>query len=162
MADENAELNYEDFVRARKLHWMQEAKNAGNDVEVPELPGIPFGNADSNFMLYSPGPNGVFAVFEDGAETGWFYLYDATARKIVKCAHIYNRANVAVEEDVIDIGWAADDSACGLALWGEFRAFLGVSSDVYIEKPVGSPEDAGIPPAKWPAGFQHYLEKKIE
>jgi hypothetical protein len=159
MADENAELSYEEFVRARKLYWEPGAEN-GRATPNPQSPSVVAGGSD--FVLYSPGPRGIFAVFEDFDQKGWFYLYDAQQKKVLKSAYVYNRANVAVEEDVIDIGWAADDSACGLAVWGEFRAFLGVSSDVHIEKPVTSAEETGVPAAKWPGGFELYLEKKIE
>jgi hypothetical protein len=115
-----------------------------------------------NFMLYSAGPEGFFAVFEDSAEAGWFYLYGAKQHAILKSALIYNRANVLVDEDVVDIGWAVDGSVCGLAVWGEFRAFLGVSNAVEIRKPVKDAEERGIPSNEWPAGFDRYLEKTID
>jgi hypothetical protein len=162
MTEELPELRYEEFVRARKLHWQGEAKKLGSDVVIPKFDEVPLGNDDSNFMLYAPGPDGIFAVFEDSAESGWFYLYDAKQRAIMKCTHIYNRANVVVDEDVVDIGWAADGSACGLAVWSEFRAFLGVSENLEMRKPVMNAEEDGIPASDWPAGFDRYLEKEID
>jgi Uncharacterized protein conserved in bacteria (DUF2251) len=162
MTEELSELSFEEFVRARKLYWQQEAQEPEAGVLVPEFRKGIRGDAASNFTLYAPGPEGVFAVFEDSAETGWFYLYGAKKHAIIKCAHIYNRANVIVDEDVVDIGWAADGSACGLAVWGEFRAFLGVSNDLKIRKPVQDAEERGIPAGDWPAGFERYLEEKIE
>jgi hypothetical protein len=161
MPDEIADLSYEDFARARKLYWQQEAKSPGSDVTLPKFAEVPPGEDDNNFVLYSSGPNGIFAVFEDSVETGWFYLYQACERKILKCTHVYNRVNVAVEEDVVDIGWAEDGSACGLAVWGEFRAFLGASTDLELRKPVMSAEESGIPADDWPRGFDRYLEKKM-
>jgi hypothetical protein len=113
-------------------------------------------------MLYAPGPEGFFAVFEDSGETGWFYLYGAKPRAIMKCTHIYNRTSVDVDEDEVDIGWAADGSVCGLAVWGEFRAFLGVTEDLEIRKPVMNSEEDGIPASDWPAGFDRYREAKID
>ena len=162
MSEELSELSYEEFVRARKLHWQQEAKRGEQGVVLPENDKPTAGENNSNFMLYAPGPDGIFAVFEDSAETGWFYLYGTKQRAIMKCTHIYNRANVAVDEDVVDIGWAADDSACGLAVWGEFRAFLGVSENLEMRKPVMNAEEDGIPASDWPAGFDRYLEKEID
>jgi len=160
--EEPSELNYVDFVRARKLHWQQKAKSYGSDVNIPPFNQVPLEDEDSNFLLYSDGPAGIFAVFEDSHETGWFYLYGTEQRAILKCAHIYNRANVLVDEDVVDIGWAVDGSVCGLAVWGEFRAFLGVSNDVELRKPVMDAEERGIPSSEWPAGFDRYLETKID
>ncbi|MHB8502309.1 MAG: hypothetical protein ACYDCG_16405 [Candidatus Acidiferrales bacterium] len=162
MNEELSELSYEDFVRARKLHWQQAGKNAGKGEPLPENDTVPAGEDASNFMLYSPGPEGIFAVFEDSDQGGWFYLYSAPQKKILKCADIYNRSNVAVDEDVVDIGWAADGSACGLAVWGEFRAFLGISTDLEIRKPVMNAAEDGIDAKDWPAGFERYLEKKID
>jgi hypothetical protein len=162
MTEELSELSYEEFVRARKLHWQQETGNAGKGVVLTENSAALGGEDASNFMLYAPGPEGFFAVFEDSGQAGWFYLYSARQKKILKCADIYNRANVVVDEDVVDIGWAVDGSACGLAVWGEFRAFLGVSSDLGMRKPVINAEEDGIPATEWPAGFDRYLEPKID
>jgi hypothetical protein len=162
MNEELAELSYEEFVRARNLHWQQEGKKAEPGVAIPDFDKVVGVENAGSFMLYAPGPEGVFAVFEDSAETGWFYLYGAKQHAILKCAHIYNRANVLVDEDVVDIGWAVDGSACGLAVWGEFRAFLGVSKDLKLRKPVMDAEERGIPASDWPAGFDRYLETKID
>jgi hypothetical protein len=162
MNEELSELSYEEFVLARKLHWQQEVKKAGKDAVLPESGAVPIGSDDSNFMLYAPGPEGIFAVFEDTDQTGWFYLYSAKQKKILRGTDIYNRANVVVDEDVVDIGWAVDGSACGLAVWGEFRAFLGVSENLEMRKPVMNAEEDGIPASDWPAGFDRYLEKKID
>jgi hypothetical protein len=158
MNEELPELSYQDFVLARKLH----RQDAANNAAAPEAEKTALLDEDSKFILYSDGPDGIFAVIEDSDQTGWFYLYDATKRKILKAAHIYDRAKVAVEEDIVDIGWAADDSACGLALWGEFRAFFGLSNDLVLLKPVTDSRERGIPPAEWPAGFDHYVEKKFD
>lgn len=160
--EEIPELNYEEFARARKSYWQPGVRTVGNGGTAPIADGGSLVRDGSDFMLYSAGPRGVFAVFEDFGQSGWFYLYDAGQQKILKSAYIYNRANVSAEEDIIDIGWAADDSACGVALWGEFRAFLGISNDIHVEKPLTSAEETGIPAAKWPAGFELYLEKKVD
>jgi Uncharacterized protein conserved in bacteria (DUF2251) len=162
MNEELSELSYEEFVRAREQHWQQEAKSAGEGFVSPGRGTASAAQDDSNFMLYAPGPEGFFAVFEDSDQTGWFYLYSAQQKKILRCADIYNRANVVVDEDVVDIGWAVDGSACGLAVWGEFRAFLGVSNDLEMRKPVMNAEEDGIPASEWPAGFDRYLEPKID
>lgn len=162
MPEANAELGYEEFVRARKAYWHPRVQPGHDGWASPRSEATSLVQDGSDFMLYSAGPNGLFAVFEDFAGSGWFYLYDSREHKIFKSAYIYSRATVAVEEDVVDIGWAADDSCAGLAVWGEFRAFLGVSNDVHIELPVTHANEYGVPSAKWPAGFEVYLEKKID
>jgi hypothetical protein len=162
MNEELSELSYEEFVRARNLHWQKEAKSAAKEMVLPENGGMPAGEDSSSFILYSPGPEGIFAIFEDADQAGWFYLYGTKQREILKCAEIYNRSDVAVDEDVVDIGWAVDGSACGLAVWGEFRAFLGVSNDLEMRKPVRNAGEVGIPAGDWPAGFDRYLEAGID
>jgi hypothetical protein len=165
MSEELSELTYEHFVRARNLYWQQQlAKNDGETAGLLIKPAVApgLGEDASNFVVYAPGPEGFFAVFEDDDKTGWFYLYGLKQRAILKSAHIYARSTVAVDEDVVDIGWAADGSACGLAVWGEFRAFLGVSNNLETQKPVMDAEECGIPASDWPAGFDHYLEKRID
>jgi hypothetical protein len=161
MNEELSELSYEEFVRARRRYWQKEAESRANGMVLPENGGGPAGD-DSSFVLYAPGPEDVFAIFEDADQAGWFYLYGAKQREIFKCAHIYNRSNVAVDEDVVDMGWAVDGSACGLAVWGEFRAFLGVSNDLEMRKPILNAAEDGIPATDWPGGFDRYLETKIE
>jgi hypothetical protein len=162
MNEELSELSYEDFVHARKLYWQHKATNTGKEVVPPENVTASDREEAGNFMLYAPGPEGIFAIFEDSDQAGWFYLYGTKQRQIFRHAHIYSRANVVVDEDVVDIGWAADGSACGLAVWGEFRAFLGVANDLEMRKPVMDAEERGIPAGDWPAGFERYLETKID
>lgn len=165
MNEEFSELIYEDFVRARNSYWQQTAaRNPGKGPAFLEndVTGTGAGGEGSDFMLYSPGPGSTFAVFEDSGKAGWFYLYGAEHRAILKSVPVYDRANVVVQEDVVDIGWAEDGSTCGLAVWGEFRAFLGVSKDLKIGKPVMDAEERGIPASDWPAGFDRYIEKKID
>jgi hypothetical protein len=161
MDEELCELSYQEFVSARKQYWQLEPRSAAQSVSLPNSETAPFVEEDSNFVLYAPGLGEIYGVFEDSGKTGWFYLYDAQQRKILKAAHIYDRAKVVVNEDVVDIGWAEDGSACGLAVWGEFRAFLGASADLNLRKPVMSAEESGIPASDWPCGFERYLEKKI-
>jgi hypothetical protein len=156
------ELSYEDFVRARKLHWKQEAKSLGDDVVLPVFENVETGPNDSNFILCSPGLPGVLGVFEDASETGWLYLYDVAQKRILRCTHVYNRANVAVQADEVDIGWAADDLVCGLAVWGQFRAFLGIRNNLEMRKPIATPDEPGILAQDWPPGFEHYLDKKLD
>lgn len=162
MPDENTDLAYEDFVRARKLYWQQEAGDTASGAVPPKSDGASLAQDGGDFILYSAGPRAIFGVLEDCDQSGWFYLYDAKQRKVCKSALIYERANVAVQEEVVDIAWAADDSVCGLALWGEFRAFFGLSSNLQLLKPVMDSEERGIPAGEWPAGFEHYLEKEID
>jgi hypothetical protein len=162
MSEAIPELANEEFVRARKQYWKEVAKSLGSGIVPPDFEKAEMEGDHTNFILYSPGPGGIFAIFEDGAETGWFYLYAQTHKKILRCTHVYNRSNVAVREDEVDVGWAADDSVCGIAVFGQFRAFLGIVSDLEIRKPIMSADEDGISTQDWPSGFEHYLENRPE
>lgn len=156
------ELNYGDFVRARDLHTGRSS--------ISSLAGATASNSvlseaaakDGSFMLYSPGPGEIFAVFEQNAEDGRFYLYDGESKRILRAAHVYDRVNAEVREDEIDVGWAADDSACGLAVFGQFRAFLGVKSAIELRKPLAKQDSPGFSESEWPRGFEHYRENRPE
>lgn len=159
------DLSYEEFVEARESYRRQLVeKNSSVTAVSPkqEFAGREAGSEDPSFVLYSAGPEGFFAVFEDAQRAGTFYLYNAAEKRILKSAGIYDRAHVAIDEDVVDIGWAEDGSVCGLAVWGEFRAFLGATKNLELRKPVTDSEDRGIPAQNWPAGFERYLEQKID
>lgn len=165
MNDDASDLSYEEFVQARASYRRQEpAKNNSARAISPkqEIAEREVESEGPSFVLYSAGPKGFFAVFEDAERMGTFYVYNAAEKKILKSADIYDRTQVAVDEDVVDIGWAEDGSVCGLAVWGEFRAFLGVSKNLEMRKQVTDTEERGIGSEDWPTGFDRYLEKKID
>src|SRR5262249_28333391 len=153
---------YEDFVWARDAHigrsggGSEPGVASSNDVSGKPAAG------EGGFLLYSPGPGAIFAVFEQNAEDGRFYVYDAEKKLVLRSAHVYDRINVEVREDEIDVGWAADDSVCGLAVFGQFRAFLGVKSALEVRKPLDDEDSPGFREAEWPRGFEHYRESSPE
>ena len=161
MSEELSELSREDFVRAR-AQYQRDATKAENGPAAELASETQATERDGSFMLYSPGPGSTFAVFEDDTETGWFYLYEATQQKILKAVHIYERSLVTIDEDIVDMGWAVNGSVCGLAIWGEFRAFLGVTNGVQLLKVLKDSEERGIPVSEWPTGFEHYQEKTLD
>ncbi len=156
------ELVYEDFVRARDQHTgrssMSSQAGATASNSVPGQAAVD----DGSFVLYSPGPGEIFAVFEQNAEDGRFYLYDGESKRVLRSAHVYDRINAEVHSDEIDVGWAADDSACGLAVFGQFRAFLGLKSALELRKPLANEDSPGFSEAEWPRGFEHYRENRAD
>ena len=158
-SEPDLELSYRDFVRSRKLYWKSEAKKLGNEVEVPSFDEVEIGDSDSNFIHWSPGPDEILAVFEDDENAGWIYLYDSKQRQILKCTHIYNRSRVDVKSEDVDVLWSDDKQSCGVAIWGQFRAFLGLSNGIEMRKPVTARDEDGFCSANWPDGFAHLLLK---
>ncbi len=163
MNEELSELSYEEFVRARKLHWQEETEKCRADALFRQKTTQPSMRRMPAISCCTRPARKVFSpCLRILAKPAGFIFTVRNSKKILKCADIYNRANVVVDEDVVDIGWAVDGSACGLAVWGEFRAFLGVSNDLEMRKPVMNAEEDGIPASEWPAGFDRYLEPKID
>ena len=138
---------------------MQEAKRLGSDVTIPRSDKLNLGSEESNFVSSSEGPLGIFGAFEDGHETGWFYLFDARLRKIVKCAHIYNSSNASVGAEDVDVVWDASNAACGVAVRGQFRAFLGLAEDLELRKPIVDRNMDGVYADDWTPGFERYLQR---
>lgn len=157
MSEPLADLCYEDFVRARKIHWKQEAKTLGSNSSIPAFDEVALGDDDSNFVVHAAGPASVFGVFEDAAETGWFYLFSADERRILKCTHVYNRSRVSVDSEDVFVVWSADKGTCAAAVWDQMRAFLGISNGVELRAPIIDKETPGFAADEWPDGFAHLL-----
>jgi hypothetical protein len=157
-----SEFAYEHFVRARKCHWMEEARTLGSEVDVPSFEGIQLGEDESNFMILAKGPDNLYAVFEDSSETGWFYIYDSLSKCVLKATHVYNRRDVNVEANDVDICWSIGGDVCCAAVWGQMRAFLGVKREIEMRKPLTSPGVDGFYVSEWPEGFAHLLKTTDE
>jgi hypothetical protein len=162
MDKDESEFAHEDFVRARKSHWMQEARSLGSDVDVPSFERIQLDEDESNFMISANGPDNLHAVFEDSAETGWFYIYDSLSKCVLKATHVYNRRDVNVEADDVDVCWFTYGDVCCAAVWGKVRAFLGVKREIEMRKPITSPGADGFYSSEWPEGFAYLLKTTDE
>lgn len=128
------------------------------DLKVPELAEFELDKNDSAFIHECQGPNGVFGVFEDAVDTGWLYLYSATELRILNSTRVYNRCNVTVDADDVDLVWSSDLTTCGVAIWAQMRAFLGIDG-TELRRPVLSKETPGFQHREWPIGFGHLLPK---
>ena len=157
MDTEQSNLSYQEFVRARKLHWMQEAQRHDSEFQIPRPESTKVGDDDSNFIISARGMNGLHAVLEDGDETGWFYIYDSVAKCILKATHVYNRSNANVAAEDVDVGWSTDGDVCCVAIWEQMRAFLGVKRKIQMRRPITDSHAHGFYASEWPEGFSHYL-----
>jgi hypothetical protein len=158
----STELNYDEFVRSRMVHWKQAANEDGADVPIGSLEEQQTTDECSNFVVDAPGPQRVWAVFEDDGSTGWLYLYDGVAKTILRCAHVYNRRSVNVNAKDVDVVWSTDKGTAGVAVWGRFYAFLGVANGIEMRKSLVGGEADGFYAAEWPDGFSHLLLKDEE
>jgi hypothetical protein len=157
-----SEFAYEEFVKARKSHWMEEARTLGSEIEVPSSERIQLGEDESNFMISAKGPDNLHGVFEDSAETGWFYIYDSLSKCVLKATHVYNRRDVDVESEDVDVCWSTGGDVCCIAVWGQIRAFLGVKREIEMRKPITNTDADGFYASEWPEGFAHLLKTTDE
>ena len=107
--------------------------------------------------MTSVGPVDIVGILEDSDQVGWLYLYEPLNRQILQCVHIYNRECVNVEAQDVDVVWSADNATCGVAVWGQFYAFLGISNHVQMRRPIQDKNTHGFYFNEWPDGFQHML-----
>jgi|SRR5215470_4054720 len=141
-------------------HWVQKAKALGADVEIQPSESFELGEDDSNFMISAEGQDGLYAVFEDSAETGWLYICDSLSQRILKATHVYNRSNASVEAKDVDVGWSAEGEVGCVAIWEQMRAFLSVKRSIEMRKPITHAELDGFYASEWPEGFAHMLKKE--
>jgi hypothetical protein len=155
----NRDFPDEDFVRTRKRHWMQEAQQHDKAVAVPDINQIRLTADDSNFIISAPGATGIEAVFEDSTEVGWFYVYDVVGRRILNGTHVYNRTDVQVDSEDVDVLWSNDPETGAVAIWAEMRAFLGRHDRLQIRAQVKNRNTPGIAADEWPPGFGYAIAK---
>ncbi len=67
------------------------------------------GATTSEFVTEAAGPQGLFGVFEDDGDTGYFYLYEPGGREVFQHLHIYDRKpNLPVQEQDVRVVWSED------------------------------------------------------
>ncbi|HZR30119.1 MAG TPA: DUF2251 domain-containing protein [Terriglobales bacterium] len=143
-------LDQKQFIQARQRYWKEMVKqhepNAqpGGEDETP---------IETNFIVYSKGPNGWFAVFEDDGETGYLYLYNSEHQKVARHLHIYDcseKLNVAAKD--VKVMWSKDGTKCGVMIWNKMRGIInlkGAEGRVWME----NRDTPGIGDQEWLSGF---------
>jgi hypothetical protein len=157
MVSGEGDFLYEDFVRSRKLHWMQEAKKTNPELAIPSFDDVAFSDEDSSFFVSCKGPRNLHAVFEDAGETGWLYIYDSSVKGIITATHVYNRGAFAIDANDVDIAWSRSTDTCCVAIWEQIRAFLGTKPEIAMRKPIRDRESSGFHVDEWPDGFAYLL-----
>ncbi len=88
--------------------------------------------SDATILLSAPGPDELFAVFEDDGETGYLYVYQQGAepgRGILGAVHVYNKAQCPrVRSSDIHLGWNASQTACWVRVGDVYRE-LGLTAE---------------------------------
>jgi hypothetical protein len=119
-------LDQDQFITARARYWKEVAlKNGGEpSASEGELP------VETNFIVSEQCLSGLFAVFEDHADTGYLYVYDPKAGKVSRDLHVYDRSTelTVVAEDV-QVLWAAGGMKCGVVIWERMRGIIDLTKN---------------------------------
>jgi hypothetical protein len=151
---------YEDFLRARMTFWKTEARKVDPTLAVAPTSEVELEENSSHFAVSCAGPAEIVAILEDSDEVGWLYLYEPLGQRRLRCSHVYNRQCANVEADDIDVVWSMDHQTCGVAIWGQFYVFLGISNGVRMRKRIQDKDSDGFYFQEWPDGFQHFLAEE--
>ena len=77
------------------------------------------------FVSDNSGPANYVCFFEDDGETGYLYVSDRSARKVVKHLQLYaNAQELNVREEDVRVGWASDGLKCGVVIWSGLRGVI--------------------------------------
>jgi len=73
------------------------------------------------FVIGKANAEGLYGIFENAADTGYFYLSDHGGDGIIDHLHIYDYPEkIGVEEADIEVVWSQDETKCGVKIWGRF------------------------------------------
>lgn len=107
------------------------------------------------FIIEAVGPDGVFGVFEDDGDTGYLYVYEPNKSSILQNLHIYNRSTeVDVQEKDVFVIWSADETKCGVVVWGQMRGIINLAGGRSFRMPLRSRGSPGVTDAEWLKGFE--------
>jgi hypothetical protein len=146
-------LDHRQFIRARQRYWKEMARSHEPSSRTLPEEDTPLA---TNFILQATGPDELFAVFEDDGKTGYLYLYNVAAKKIVEHLLIYDRSDtVRVFPQDVWVGWSEEGFKCGVAVWNKMRGIID-----RIEKRQGRVKlenrgTPGIDDQEWLKGFEY-------
>jgi hypothetical protein len=107
------------------------------------------------FVVEKEGPPGLFAVFEDDADTGYLYLYEPGGREIFRHLHVYDRTpRLTVSEPAIDVIWSEGNRKCGVMVRGQMMGIIDLENDREGRVWMESDDTPGIDDKEWLQGFQ--------
>ena len=146
-------LDEDQFIRVRQRFWKEMARAYRPDARPKPENETPI---ETNFVLHRRGPENLFAVFEDNAETGYLYLYDSSRHQILEHLHVYDRSKKlrVISEDV-EVAWSEGGMKCGVVVFQKMRGII----DRQQERPgrawMEDRNTPGIDDPEWLKGFEY-------
>jgi hypothetical protein len=109
------------------------------------------------FIVDAAGPPPLFGVFEDDGTTGYLYVYDTLADKILRDCHVYNCSDaLEIEEREVDVVWSVDHGKCGVVILGQVRAIIDLAVKRQCRAGLTTRDSPGIRDREWISGFPGY------
>ena len=141
------------FVRARQKFWKQQAKQHEPTTRIctEEQTAL-----ETNFIAYSKGAAGYFAVFEDDGDTGYLYVYDPIGQEIIQYVQVYSDSrslNVAPYD--VQAVWSSDGAKCAVIVWEKMRAIIDLAGGQQGRVKLEHRNTPGIGDRNWLKGFEH-------
>jgi len=144
-------LDQNQFIRARQRYWKEMVKEHELGTQPLAEDQTPI---QTNFILYTSGPNKTFAVFEDDGKSGYLYLYGSAEQTVLRFLHVYDRSpRLDVAPEDVQVMWAAGETKCGVAIWDKMRGIIDLASGGEGRVWVESRDTPGIGDQKWLDGF---------
>src|SRR5215831_10696123 len=107
-----------------------------------------------DFIVDSPGPDQLSAVFEDQGGTGYLYLFDERAERILVDLLIYNESSYQrVGERDVTVLWSADGTKCGVSVLGKMRGVIELKNHSKARASIESEGPDATLTANWLEGF---------
>jgi hypothetical protein len=143
-------LDQDQFIRARQLYWKEMARRYDTNAKITPEQETPL---TTNFILYSTGPDDLFAVFEDDGKTGYLYLYNSAEKKPLEHLLIYDAVKVVPQD--IWVGWSENGAKCGVAIWNKMRGIIDRIKKQEGRVKLESRNTPGIDDEEWLNGFEY-------
>jgi hypothetical protein len=106
------------------------------------------------FIVDTPGPAGVYGVFEDDGETGYLYIYNQDMG-IVRHLHLYDRSpDILVQPEDVRVIWSRDLGKCAAVIWDQYRGIIDLANEREGRVWLTDRQTPGIADAEWLEGFQ--------
>jgi len=110
------------------------------------------------FVSDNSGPENYVCFFEDDGETGYLYVSDRSARKVVKHLQLYaNAQELNVREEDVRVGWASDGLKCGVVIWSGLRGVIDLENGD-VAAFITSRNTPPLKDPKWLSGFDELLD----
>jgi len=118
------------------------------------------------FVEDSSGSAKYSAVFEatDGSEEGtpaggYFYVHDRSNHRVLRHLEIYKSPAHEIKERDIQIFWSVDGTKCGVAVWGQMRGIIDITSNQEFVAPMENPASPAISDAALLKSFAKYMDQ---